>query len=46
VWLEARRRTVDAVAGLTAVDGAVVVTDRYRLFGFGAKIAGGVKTFV
>lgn len=31
--------TVAAVAGLTAVDGAVVMTDRYELLGFGAKIA-------
>jgi hypothetical protein len=30
--------TVAAVAGLTAVDGAVILTDRYELLGFGAKI--------
>ncbi len=30
---------VEAVAGLTAVDGAVVLTDRYELLAFGAKIA-------
>jgi len=30
---------VAAVAGLTAVDGAVVLTNRYELLGFGAKIA-------
>jgi hypothetical protein len=30
--------TVNAIAGLTAVDGAVVLTDRYELLGFGAKI--------
>jgi hypothetical protein len=29
---------VMAIAGLTAVDGAVVLTDRYELLGFGAKI--------
>jgi hypothetical protein len=29
---------IDAVAGLTAVDGAVVLTDRYEVLGFGAKI--------
>jgi len=29
---------VSAIAGLTAVDGAVVLTDRYELLGFGAKI--------
>ena len=31
-------KTVDAVAGLTAVDGAVVLTDQYDVLGFGAKI--------
>lgn len=31
-------RTVDAVAGLTAVDGAVVLTEQYEVLGFGAKI--------
>jgi hypothetical protein len=38
VWQETISRTVDAIAGLTAVDGAVVITDRYELLGFGAKI--------
>jgi hypothetical protein len=37
-WQEALRRAVDAVAGLTAVDGAMVVTDRCELLAFGAKI--------
>jgi hypothetical protein len=32
-------RVVDAVAGLTAVDGAMVITDRYELLAFGVKIA-------
>ena len=31
--------SIAAVAGLTAVDGAVVLTNRYELLGFGAKIA-------
>lgn len=31
-------RVVDAIAGLTAVDGATVVTDRYELLAFGVKI--------
>jgi hypothetical protein len=39
VWQEAVGRTVEWVAGLTAVDGATVITDRYALLGFGAKIA-------
>lgn len=33
------QRAVDGVAGLTAVDGAVVLTDQYAVLGFGAKIA-------
>jgi hypothetical protein len=35
---EALGRVVDALAGLTAVDGATVITDRYELLAFGAKI--------
>lgn len=31
-------RVVDAVAGLTAVDGATVVTDHYEVLAFGVKI--------
>ena len=31
-------RVVDAVAGLTAVDGATVITDRHELLAFGVKI--------
>ena len=31
-------RTIDWVAGLTAVDGAVLINERYELLGFGAKI--------
>src|SRR5580658_10340784 len=38
VWQEAIGRTVEWVAGLTAVDGATIITDRYELLGFGAKI--------
>jgi hypothetical protein len=37
-WRESLRRAVDALAGLTAVDGATIVTDRYELFAFGAKL--------
>jgi len=32
-------RAVDALAGLTAVDGATLVTDRFELLAFGVKIA-------
>lgn len=31
-------RVIDAVAGLTAVDGAAVMNDRYEVLAFGAKI--------
>jgi hypothetical protein len=37
-WQEEFRRAVEALAGLTAVDGATVVDDRYALLAFGAKI--------
>jgi hypothetical protein len=37
-WQEALRLTVDATAGLTAVDGATVINDQYELLAFGAKI--------
>ena len=33
------KRAVDAVAGLTAVDGATIINDRYDLLAFGTKIA-------
>ena len=32
------KRAVDVIAGLTAVDGATVINDRYDLLAFGAKI--------
>ena len=35
---EALGRVVDALAGLTAVDGATLITDRYELLAFGVKI--------
>ena len=38
-WAEAGNRAVDAIAGLTGVDGATVVTSRYEVLAFGAKIA-------
>jgi hypothetical protein len=37
-WAEATSRAIDALAGLTAVDGATLITDRYELLAFGAKI--------
>jgi hypothetical protein len=38
-WQQSMRRAVDALAGLTAVDGATLVTERYELIAFGTKIA-------
>jgi hypothetical protein len=38
-WQNALRREVENVSGLTAVDGATVMTDRHELLTFGAKIA-------
>ena len=37
-WVEAINREIDALAGLTAVDGATVLNDQYDLLAFGAKI--------
>jgi hypothetical protein len=37
-WQEDLRRAVDAIAGLTAVDGATVMTTSYNVLAFGAKI--------
>jgi len=39
VWQEALARAVDTIAGLTAVDGATIITDDYDLVAFGAKIS-------
>jgi hypothetical protein len=38
-WQAAVARAIDAMAGLTAVDGAAIITERYELLAFGAKIA-------
>jgi hypothetical protein len=37
-WKNALNRTIEAIAGLTAVDGATVMSDSYQLIAFGAKI--------
>ena len=37
-WQEELRRSVDAVAGLTAVDGATIMTENFEVVAFGAKI--------
>lgn len=38
LWQDALGQAVDGIAGLTAVDGATIVTDRHELLAFGAKI--------
>jgi hypothetical protein len=38
-WHDDVQKAIEAVAGLTAVDGATVVSDRYDVLAFGAKIA-------
>jgi hypothetical protein len=37
-WRDTLHHAVDGVAGLTAVDGATIITDRYEVLAFGAKI--------
>jgi len=37
-WQTALKREVDHLAGLTAVDGATVISDKYEILAFGAKI--------
>ena len=39
VWQDSVERAVEAIAGLTAVDGATILTNDYQLLAFGAKIA-------
>ncbi|MGA9994671.1 MAG: putative sensor domain DACNV-containing protein [Pyrinomonadaceae bacterium] len=38
LWQEAFLDAVEAMAGLTAVDGATIISDQYELLAFGAKI--------
>jgi hypothetical protein len=38
IWQEALIDAVDEIAGLTAVDGATLITDDYEVLAFGAKI--------
>ena len=38
LWHDALGRAVEGIAGLTAVDGATIVTERHELLAFGAKI--------
>jgi hypothetical protein len=38
VWLGELSRVIDSIAGLTAIDGATVISDQYEVLAFGAKI--------
>jgi hypothetical protein len=38
LWQSILKREIDALAGLTAIDGAIVINDQYELLAFGAKI--------
>ncbi|HET9370266.1 MAG TPA: hypothetical protein VFO19_08460 [Vicinamibacterales bacterium] len=37
-WQDALRNTIDAIGGLTAVDGATIISDAFEVLAFGAKI--------
>ena len=37
-WQNALSREISSIAGLTAVDGATIITDQYELLAFGTKI--------
>lgn len=37
-WQAALRQAVESIAGLTAVDGATIISDQYEVLAFGAKI--------
>ncbi|EJF10435.1 putative sensor domain DACNV-containing protein [Pontibacter sp. BAB1700] len=37
-WQDELGRAIEAMAGLTAVDGATIISDKYELYAFGAKI--------
>lgn len=38
VWRQEVNLAIDGIAGLTAVDGATIINDRYEVLAFGAKI--------
>jgi hypothetical protein len=38
LWQESLLDAVEAIAGMTAVDGATVISDQYEVLAFGAKI--------
>jgi hypothetical protein len=41
MWQRSLRGEVDSVAGLTAIDGATIISDNFELLAFGAKIRRG-----
>lgn len=50
-WQRALNHEIDSIAGLTAVDGATIISDQYDLLAFGAKIVrregqAGIKNIV
>jgi len=46
LWQDEINRTVENVAGLTAVDGATIINDQLELLAFGAKIERASNSFV
>ena len=38
IWQGALSREIDSIAGLTAIDGATIITDKHEVIAFGAKI--------
>jgi hypothetical protein len=38
VWQTSLNREIESIGGLTAIDGATVISDRHELLAFGAKI--------
>jgi hypothetical protein len=39
IWQGELSREIDSIAGLTAIDGATIITDRHEVLAFGAKIS-------
>ncbi|MGV3684674.1 MAG: putative sensor domain DACNV-containing protein [Daejeonella sp.] len=39
LWQGELSREIDSIAGLTAIDGATIITDRHEVLAFGAKIS-------
>ncbi len=39
IWQGALKREIDSIAGLTAIDGATIISNKHELLAFGAKIS-------